>query len=180
MSLLKVIVGSTNPVKISAVQTAMARLHPQLEIDCRGIKAPSGVPIQPITSKDTREGALNRAKYCKNQFNSEDEIDYFIAFEGGVDIFEDGPATFAYVAVLSSNQQSIGCSARLPLPLAIYNDLIEGTELGDVIDRRFHTHNIKQQGGAIGLLTNHGATRVSTYTEALILTMAPFLHPEQY
>ncbi|HCB17561.1 MAG TPA: non-canonical purine NTP phosphatase, partial [Alteromonas sp.] len=35
-------------------------------------------------------------------------------------------------------------------------------------------HNIKQKGGAIGLLTNHLATRQSVYELAIILTMAKF------
>ncbi len=180
MSLLKVIVGSTNPVKINAVQSALTRLYPEFEIECQGIKAPSNVADQPMTSKTTRDGALNRAQYCKEQFQTKDKIDYFVAFEGGVDVFEDGPATFAYVAILTANQQSVSCSARLPLPKAIYNDLVKGEELGDVMDKRFHTQNIKQQGGAIGLLTNNCATRTSIYTEALTLAMAPFLYPEHY
>jgi non-canonical (house-cleaning) NTP pyrophosphatase len=40
--------------------------------------------------------------------------------------------------------------------------------------------NIKQQGGAIGLVTNGHATRESAYTQAMVLAMAPFLHPELY
>ena len=45
------------------------------------------------------------------------------------------------------------------------------------MDRLFNTKNIKQQGGAIGLLTQHKATRESTYTQGLILAMAPLLNP---
>ncbi|MCZ2723166.1 inosine/xanthosine triphosphatase [Marinomonas sp. 15G1-11] len=180
MKTLNVVVGSMNPVKVNAVQKAMSQLYPEHKMHCRGIKAPSGVADQPMTSKSTREGALNRALFCKQQSKPEDRMDYFIAFEGGVDLFEDGPATFAYVAILHHEKQSVGCSARLPLPRSIYNDLADGKELGHVMDQRFHTHNIKQQGGAIGLLTNNNATRTSTYTEALILAMAPFLHPDQY
>jgi non-canonical (house-cleaning) NTP pyrophosphatase len=48
------------------------------------------------------------------------------------------------------------------------------------MDELFNTENIKQKGGAIGLLTNHLATRESSYTQALLLAMAPFNHPELY
>lgn len=180
MSVLKVIVGSTNPVKINAVKHAISQLYPECDIDCQGMKAPSGVADQPMTAKATRDGALNRAIYCKEHSNDKANFHYFVGIEGGVDLFEDGPATFAYVAILNDSHRSMGCSARLPLPLSIYHDLANGKELGDVMDARFNTHNIKQQGGAIGLLTNNKATRTSTYTETIILAMAPFLHPEHY
>lgn len=48
------------------------------------------------------------------------------------------------------------------------------------MDKAFNTQNIKLKGGAIGLLTNNHATRESTYTQALTLAMAPFLHPALY
>ncbi|WP_206696862.1 inosine/xanthosine triphosphatase [Marinomonas algicola] len=180
MHTLNVVVGSTNPVKINAVKQAMSQLYPESDIDCQGMRAPSGVPAQPMTEKATRDGALNRARYCKEQSHAEENIHYFVGFEGGVDLFEDGPATFAYVAILNNRHRSISCSARLPLPLSIYHDLSNGKELGHVMDARFNTQNIKQQGGAIGLLTNNHATRTSTYTETVILAMAPFLHPDHY
>ena len=68
----------------------------------------------------------------------------------------------------------MGRSANLPLPETVYASLTAGEELGDVMDKLFDTHNIKQKGGAIGLLTNHLATRQSVYELAIILTMAKF------
>ncbi|MGL5390648.1 MAG: DUF84 family protein, partial [Shewanella sp.] len=55
-----------------------------------------------------------------------------------------------------------------------------GEELGHVMDRLFNTVNIKQKGGAIGLLTHGHATRESIYTQAMILAMAPLLNPQFY
>jgi non-canonical (house-cleaning) NTP pyrophosphatase len=48
------------------------------------------------------------------------------------------------------------------------------------MDRLFNTTNIKQAGGAIALLTHNAETRESSYRQALILAMAPLLHPELY
>ena len=48
------------------------------------------------------------------------------------------------------------------------------------MDRLFNTHNIKQKGGAIGLLTNELETRQSTYQQALVLALAPFIHRQLY
>ena len=81
---------------------------------------------------------------------------------------------------MDNDTQSIGCSSRLPLPHTIYNALLKGEELGHVMDRLFNTDNIEQKGGAIALLTNHQATRESTYTQALLLAMAPFINKGLY
>ena len=70
--------------------------------------------------------------------------------------------------------------SNFPVPQPFYDALLAGKELGDVMDEAFNTVNIKQQGGAIGLLTNHLATRESTYIQALTLAMAPFLHPSLF
>jgi non-canonical (house-cleaning) NTP pyrophosphatase len=97
--------------------------------------------------------------------------------EGGAEQFSYGAATFAFVVIANKQQFSVGRSSNLPLPQPFYDALLAGKELGDVMDDAFNTVNIKQQGGAIGLLTNHLATRESTYVQALTLAMAPFLHP---
>lgn len=173
---IKVLVGSRNPVKIGAVRNALAPLFPGRLVECEGMHAPSGVHDQPMSAAETREGALNRMNFCRQN----GEADFYVALEGGVDVTEDGPGTFGYVAIANGVDVSVGCSAWLPLPPAVYEALLEGEELGDVMDRLFNTVNIKQQGGAIGLVTNGHATRESAYTQAMVLAMAPFLHPELY
>lgn len=173
---LNLIVGSTNPVKVQAAKDAFELMFPDAEVLARGIKSPSGVPDQPMTSKQTRDGAVNRVVYCRSQAPAH----YYLAMEGGVDLFEDGPATFAYVVVATQDNMSVGRSANLPLPASVFDALQQGEELGHVMDRLFNTTNIKQAGGAIGLLTNGRATRGSIYTQAIMLAMAPLLHPELY
>ncbi|MGO2478881.1 MAG: inosine/xanthosine triphosphatase [Pseudoalteromonas sp.] len=173
---LKIIVGSKNPVKINAAKKIFELYYPNHNIDCEGVAAPSNVPDQPIGEEQTRIGAQNRVQYCQKHY----QADFYSAMEGGAENFSYGPATFAYVVIANHSYCSIGRSSNLPLPSALYNSLIEGKELGDVMDTAFSTTNIKQQGGAIGLLTNHQATRESTYIQALTLAMAPFLHPTLY
>ncbi|MCP3129776.1 inosine/xanthosine triphosphatase [Shewanella sp. KJ2020] len=175
-NIIKIVVGSKNPVKINAAANAMAQLFPEYEIQTRGMDAPSGVPAQPMTDSDTRQGAINRVNYCQQQV----EADYYFAMEGGVDYFDFGPATFAYIAIGHKDQLAIGRSAILPLPMQVYRALKTGEELGHVMDRLFNTVNIKQKGGAIGLLTHGHATRESNYTQAIILAMAPLLNPDIY
>jgi len=174
--MIKMVVGSKNPVKISAAKSAICDMLCTQDVECIGLNAPSGVAEQPMTSEETQIGAINRVKYCQQQTNA----DFYVAIEGGVDQFEYGPATFAFVAIAGKEHMSIGRSCNLPLPLVVYQALKNGEELGHVMDRLFNTHNVKQKGGAIGLLTNGLATRESVYRQATLLAMAPFVNPNLY
>lgn len=174
--MIKVVVGSTNPVKINAAKSAILGVFSLTDILCIGINAPSGVADQPMNSQDTRRGAINRLKYIQQQTSA----DYYVAIEGGVNQFEDGPATFAYIAISDGQKQSVGRSSLLPIPPIIYQALEQGQELGVVMDRLFKTENVKQKQGAIGLLTNEQASRESVYTQAITLAMAPFINSDLY
>ncbi|MBC3767243.1 inosine/xanthosine triphosphatase [Neptunicella marina] len=176
MKKLSVVVGSTNPVKVSAVKNTFELLFSDSEIECQGVKAPSGVDEQPMTEHETLLGAKNRVEYCSAHYPA----DFSVAIEGGVDCFEYGAATFAFVVIKQGDRLVTGRSANLPLPTSIYQDLAMGEELGPLMDKLFNTQNIKQKGGAIGLLTNGHATRGSSYEQAIIHAMAPFLHAERY
>lgn len=179
-SVIRIIVGSINPVKVNSAKNAFTAAFPDHIVQCEGVSAPSGVADQPMTESETRLGAQNRAHYCAEQYT--ESADYLVAMEGGVDEFEEGAATFAYVAIIDSKNKRLmtGRSANLPLPSKVFKRLENGEELGLVMDDLFNTSNIRQKGGAIGLLTNHNATRESIYTQALILALAPALHPEHY
>lgn len=169
-------VGSQNPVKIKAATEALSQLYQESTIMTEGLNAPSLVSEQPMNERETRLGAENRLNFILQHYS----CDFAMTMEGGVEQYDFGPATFAYVAIGHNGKISIGRSALLPLPNKVYGALQEGQELGDVMDQLFDTNNVKQKGGAIGLLTQGNATRGSIYTQALILAMAPFLHPHLY
>ena len=179
-TVIRVYVGSTNPVKVNAARQAFSQVFPNHIIHCEEMHAPSGVANQPMTEAETRLGAQNRVRYCFES-SANQHMDFFVAMEGGVDQFEEGAATYAYVAILNSEERLMtGRSANLPLPNKVYQRLLGNDELGNVMDELFNTDNIRQKGGAIGLFTNHAATRESVYTQALVLALAPALHPEHY
>ena len=174
--MIKIVVGSKNPVKINAAKAAVCDMLSLAEVECIAINAPSQVADQPMTVDETQLGAINRVKYCQQHCLA----DFYVAIEGGVDQFEYGPATFAYVAIADQKKMATGRSCNLPLPPVIYQALKNGEELGDVMDRFFNTNNVKQKQGAIGLLTNGLATREGVYRQAILLAMAPFIHPNLY
>lgn len=174
------IVGSKNPVKVNAVTGALQKVfgEPVTHKECAVV---SGVADQPMSESETRLGAINRVQGLLEQADEKArQSNWFVAIEAGADLFTDGPATFAYLAICHQGRWSVGRSANLPLPVSVFAAMQQGEELGDVMDRLFHTTNIKQQGGAIGVLTYHQATRQSVYEMAMIMALAPFTHPDLY
>lgn len=165
-------VASTNPAKINAVRDAFALAFPETPCQVVGFKTESGVAAQPMTSAETLLGADNRLHNLQQQ----QQADFYVAIEAGLD---DG-MTFAWIRISNGKQEGRARSASLQLPPVAVQRLAQGEELGDVMDSLFGTHNIKQAGGAIGLLTQHKLSRSSVYQQALILALIPFLTPQWF
>lgn len=170
-----IIVASTNPAKISAVENAFAEALPHMTFNIEGVSVASEVRDQPMTADETLLGARNRVKNARKLVAN---ADYYVGLEAGI----DGSHTFAWM-VIESGEHACGAlrgearSASLPLPPAALAQLEQGIELGDVMDTMFNETNIKQKGGAIAMLTNHKLSRSSVYQQALILALIPFLNP---
>jgi inosine/xanthosine triphosphatase len=175
LSTLTLVVASANPVKIEAAKEAFSLVFNQL-VEVVIAEVDSGVSDQPMDYEETRLGAMNRVNRAIDAYTA----DYFIAYEGGVDVFEDGPKTFAVVCISNGQETVFGQSGMLPLPASIYEKLLKGYELGTAMDELFSTVNIKQRGGAIGQLTNGLETRKSIYKSATILALSRFVYTELY
>ncbi len=168
-----VVISSLNPAKISAVKEAFNLSFPNQAFHYQGISVDSEVPDQPMSCQQTKAGALNRIKNAKQSITN---ADFYVALEAGI----EGNFTFAWMIIDDNIRQGESRSSSLMLPEAVLIDVAAGDELGDVMDRHFNTDNIKQKGGAIGLLTNNLLTRSSVYQQALILALIPFVHPNRF
>ncbi|MEZ8040134.1 inosine/xanthosine triphosphatase [Vibrio sp. 10N.286.46.A8] len=168
-----VIIASLNPAKISAVKSAFLSAFPDTEFDFKGISVPSGVADQPMSNEETYQGAVNRVH---NATQAQPDSDFHVGLESGI----EGKVTFAWMVVEANGQRGESRSASLMLPPVVLDKLQHANELGDVMDDVFGTDNIKQKGGAIGLLTHNQLTRSSVYHQALILALIPFVNPEHF
>ena len=166
----KIIVASTNPAKISAVEDAFKHTFPDSQFSIEGISVDSGVRDQPMCADETLQGARNRVS---NARQATPGADYYVGLEAGI----DGQFTFAWMVIESGDNRGEARSASLPLPPQALEKIHQGEELGDVMDEMFNQTNIKQKGGAIAMLTNHLLSRSSVYQQALILALIPFIHP---
>ncbi|MBO3698801.1 inosine/xanthosine triphosphatase [Roseivirga sp. E12] len=174
---IKVVVGSKNPVKIKCTQQAFDKVFPNHKLTVDGVSVPSGVSDQPMSDKETFTGALNRTKQAKIDFP---KADYWVGIEGGIEDSEAGMEAFAWVTILSSDQQGQARTATFQLPPKVQELVRQGIELGVADDMVFKRSNSKQANGAVGILTNDLIDRTSYYEPAVVLALIPFLHSELY
>uniref|UniRef100_A0A486XJE1 Inosine/xanthosine triphosphatase n=1 Tax=Rheinheimera sp. BAL341 TaxID=1708203 RepID=A0A486XJE1_9GAMM len=170
---MNIVVASANPAKIRAVEQALTQVFTGQVLHCRGQSTLSGVADQPMSSVETLQGALNRLQAAAIAVPG---ADYYVAIEAGL----DGDCSFAWIAIKHKDKLSKSRSASVPMPPAALAAMQQGQELGDIMDSMFNQHNVKQQGGAIAMLTNHLLTRSGVYQQAIILAMIPFIKPELF
>jgi inosine/xanthosine triphosphatase len=171
-----VLVGSKNPVKIESVKEAFLKYFPDIEVI--GIEVKSGVPDQPVND-DTFNGAKNRAAalYQLNLF-SDMRADFMVGIEGGIINIYSNWFSLGCICIVNKNgKSSIGTSSHFPLPKQIVDQLLNGVELGKVIDKLIDQNNSKQKTGAIGFLTKNIITRKDLYIQGIITALIPFLNP---
>ena len=72
-----------------------------------------------------------------------------------------------------------GCS-RLQLPEHIAQRVLNGEELGPVMDDVLNDHNVKHKEGAVGALTDNLVVRGEAFATAVAYALAPFVKSELY
>ncbi len=167
-------VASTNPVKVNAAAEGFKTAFPGEEFLVTGYRVDHGVPTQPMTDAETRQGSEIRARLLREEYPN---ADYWVGIEGGVEADGDGLLVFAWVTVLSNERHGTGRTGAFHVPPEVASLVRGGMELGLADDQVFGRENSKQQNGAVGLLTNDLITRQTYYEHAVILALVPFLNP---
>jgi inosine/xanthosine triphosphatase len=172
---MKIAVGSNNPVKIKAVRSVVVRVWPEAEIV--PVTVNSGVPAMPMSDADCLAGARNRARAAL----AATAASLGLGLEGGVNLEPAGLMLLGWAVALDGNgREGLGGAARLPLPEAIAQRVLAGSELGPVMDELLGQENVKQQGGAVGALTAGLVLRRETFAVAVAYALAPFVTPRFY
>ncbi len=174
----KLIVGSTNPVKINAARRAAEKYWQN--VDVIGCKVDSGISYMPMNKKEIRLGAKNRAINSYNYgLNNFDNVKNTIAIglEGGVTDIDDEWYLFGATYLTDGNISSWGAEILVKMPNFIINKLENGkVELGTVIDQITGINNSKQKGGAVELLTNGKVLREDLFYFSIILGLSPWIN----
>lgn len=172
---MKVAVGSTNPVKVAAVQHVVQRLWPDAVVI--PVEVAPGVPEMPMSDAESQAGAQNRAQAALALTQS----DLGVGLEGGVNLEPIGLVLHGWVVVVDGHGRTgIGGAGRLPLPETIARRVLAGEELGPVMDDILGQTEVRKQGGAIGALTAGLVVRQEAFAQGVAYALAPFVAPQWY
>jgi len=167
---MKVSIGSTNPVKVGAVEKAF-ELRFKKKVHICQHKVPSGVSDQPF-GDETIDGAVNRAKMA---LKAAPQADYGVGLEGGITYHKKEPYAVAWCAVVNKQGEvGLGSSFGVHLPPVIMDKIKDGMELGDVLDDLLNRKNVKHQEGFFGLATGNEVTRQKAYTDMVMSALYRF------
>lgn len=174
---MKIIVASTNPVKIEVARQAFLHVFPHKDAKIIGVSTDSGVPDQPFDDQILL-GAQNRLRHI---IQTNPEADYWISQEGG--LYHEGNRLFNRAWILVSDRDgTIGRSstASFYIPLKVAEYIALGDELGTASDKFFRTTNSKQKGGAISSVTNGLIDRTAYYLDSAIIALCQVVHKDWY
>ena len=169
-----VVIASKNPIKVEAVKRSFRDMFTDMSFEFISISAESNVSDQPMSSEETRLGALNRAKNAMNMHPA----DYAIGLEGGLCMEDNEAYVISYVALIDvHNHISIAHSGTIKLIPEVYKMMIENNmELGDAEDVFFKSSNTKQGLGYVGTMTGGIIKREDAFYNAVIRALVPYKH----
>ncbi|MFH1244654.1 MAG: inosine/xanthosine triphosphatase [bacterium] len=180
---MNIVVGSTNPVKIEAVQEAFRRYWPECGV--MGVEVKSGVDEQPRSEQETIRGAENRAVEAGQQG------DFGVGLEGGVCEIKGKMFECAWVCVVRKSQitntqilksgyeEGLGGGLYFELPEKIAEKIRAGGELGPIMEEMMK-YDVKRTNGAIGVLTRDQLKRKDAYVQIVLSALIKFVSPEWY
>lgn len=173
--MVKVAVGSSNPVKVGAARRIFSQFLPEAELVA--VDVPSGVSHQPVGEAETDRGALGRARTAL----AVAAADYGVGLEGGVEFRGEECWIIGTCAVVHRDGRfGIGRSAEFRLPPDLAEGVRAGNEVGPLVDRLTGIKNSKQKGGVIGFLTNGLVVREDLFASMVAAALVPFFHPDLY
>ena len=181
---IEVLVVSRNPVKIRAAQEAFSSFYENVNLSNIEIFEidPTGVHLktQPFGEEETYETSRWRVKSARNHKRG---FDFYVGIEGGVVLTpQNNPRIIVYSSVGKNSFIETVRGCELPLPQKFYNQLLNSThpELGDLMTEISGIPNIKQKGGAVGILTQNVVTRFDILKQSVIMALIPFLNPHYF
>jgi inosine/xanthosine triphosphatase len=191
MQSILVAVGSTRPLKLSAVTDALqsfsAGLEAGLRFDVTGFDVPSGVSHTPASRTELMSGARNRASALREIAGNRGEAwKYFVGLEGGLDVVHQEGRRIAFLeswafVADAAGRESWGHAGGVALPESLAAEVLDrGAELSAAIDAFAGQRGIRDAQGAWGVLTRNLITRQDVLRTAAINAFAPFFNPEAY
>ncbi len=174
-----VVVASTSPAKVDAVQRAIERIgaidRAFSKATLRTLDVTGIAPNMPMTDRETLDGAKLRAQSATRGLTPPFLT---IGLEGGLSADPMTTLT-SWAAATDGTRWGYGAGGRIVLPDAVIAQVQAGRELGDVIDEMAGA-SIRSSRGAWGWLTKDLVGRKNALLTATLAALAPFYNRELY
>ena len=173
---MKVVVGSKNPVKINATGNILRKIYKNVEVTSKDVD--SGVSDQPFGLDETIKGAVNRAK---NAYS--DEADLSVGIESG--LMEIPGSITGYIdlqwcAIFDGDIVTIGVSSGFEYPPKVIKKVLNGVEVGDVMDKITGVEDLGQKKGAVSYLSHDMLDRTQNTEQCVLTAMIPRMNHDIY
>ncbi len=172
---VKVRVGSTNPVKIRAVEDIFKKVLP-VEVSVEGADVDAGVPRQPFGAQAFR-GALNRALAAVNGADFGVGIEAGLIYSPEIDDFYD--VQYCVVAD-STGLASAGHGPGFQYPRSVVEEVLRGEEVGAVMSAITGVEHLGRKQGAIGHLSKGILDREALTEQAVMMALIPRMNAGMY
>lgn len=176
MFILIVVVGSKNPVKINATKNVLERIYDDLTVS--SLNVDSEVPDQPFGMDQTVQGAINRAKNAYSE-----GCDLGVGIESGlieVPHTLTGYIDIQWCAIFDGDKITIGASSGFEYPPSVIKQVLEGFEVGDVMDKVTGVNDMGQKKGAVSHLSHDMLNRTENTEECVLTAMIPRMNEKIY
>ncbi len=171
--LMKVVVGSTNPVKIKATKNVFKKFFKNVEVFGVNVKSKK----QPIGMKETIEGAISRAEQAL-KFG-----DVGVGIEAGlveIPYTKTGYFDIQFCAIKDKDLLTLGCGMGFEYPKVVIEEVLKGKEVGEVMEKISGIKEIGKKMGAIGFLSKGLIDRVSLTEQAVLSALLPRINKNLY
>ncbi len=170
---MKIAIGTTNSLKISAIEEALRQLfeNPEFVI----VKAESGVGETPRGEEEGIKGALNRARRAMQDAAA----DMGVGPEGIISTNSHGTFVYGYVVIVDKYERiGIGASAQVMLPRKLAELIMSGRDLAEAMSMLSNksAERIKTELGTNGILTNGRYDRKKEFFDATLCAAARFVN----
>lgn len=168
---MRIAVGSGNPVKRRAVESAVESTFENPTVEA--VSVDSGVAEQPQGQEETITGAGNRAANAL----AAGDYDLGVGLEGGVAEFPgaDGLFLIMWTAATDGETTGRGAGPSFRLPDAIADRVDNGEELGPVMDDVLGEDDVAKNQGAAGALSAGVVDRDDALAAGVAAAMGPFV-----
>lgn len=175
---MKIVVASTNPVKIDAVRNAWQAMFPDVVSVAEGQNPHLDLPDQPM-GREVYNAAQARLDAIARDHT---DADFWVAIEGGVEM-DDHQKMLCNAWIVMRDAKGRASEARtasFPLPPKLAELILEGMEMGHANDKVFGLTNSKHNQGMTGILTHGVIDRTAYYQHAVTLALSAYRNEELY